>query len=260
MKRLAILSSAAAFAFLLAGPEAVKGQEITSTYTETEDAYIWEVTVTGIEAVAAIAEYYEGAFAEADALLSQVAIGNVVNETNVTHRTVFQNSGQDDAGIMGVNQASGSLNNQAIVRSIAIVDGGPTVQIISPYASQTLTNNTVASTGPRETLIDSSFGGTTGIVAINQAAGNLNQEAAVLALALGATSGDAALLLDDSALGYIGTYEDNSFVHDPDSPRSAVITNSFADFHGIAQVSQASGDLGRIANTMGVSVNLITVP
>ncbi len=259
MKRLAILSSAAAFAFLLAGPGAVKGQEITSTVTETAESILWQVTVPGIEAVAAIAEY-TGGEVSAEALFVQQAVGNALEQSDVTSRTVFEGSGQYNAGILSINPASGDLNNQAIIRAIAFGDGGAALQLASAYGSMELTDNTVVASGPRETRIEDSFHGTTGIVGINQSAGNLNQQVNALALTIGTTLGPGIEVLGDAALGVIGGPEDNTLVGDLESPRSAVLYNSFHGFVGIAQVNQSPGDLNRIANLLGVSLSVVNVP
>ncbi len=262
MQRLAILSSAAAFAFLLAGPGAVKGQEITSTVTETAESILWQVTVPGIEAVAAIAEY-TGGEVSAEALFVQQAVGNVLVQTDVTSQTVFESSGQYNAGILSINQASGDLNNQAIIRAIAFGDGGAALQLASAYGSMELTDNkiTVVASGPRETRIEDSFGGTTGIVGINQSAGNLNQQVIVLALAMGTTLlSPGIVVLGDAALGVIGGPDDNTLVEDLDSPRSDVLVNSFYGFAGYAQVNQSSGDFNRIASVLGVSISVVNVP
>ena len=258
MKSLTILLSAAAFAFSLAGPGAVRAEDITATFTETEDGFIWEVT--GIEAVAAITEYDGGTVADALALLNQVAIGNVVEETNVSRSTVYEGSGSGNSGIVGVNQASGNLNNQAIVRAIAFVGGDAVLQLAAAYAAMDLTANTVLASGPRQTRIEDSFHATVGIVGINQSAGNLNQQGNVLAMTMGTTLAPGIVLIGDSALGGIGGVDDNTLVEDPASPRSDTLVNSFGGFTGIAQVNQSSGDLNRIGNVLGVSVSVVNIP
>ncbi len=260
MKSLTILLSAAAFAFVLPGPGAVRAQDITATFTGTEDGFIWEVT--GIEAVTAITAY-DGSVADALALLNQVATGNVVEETNVTRSTVYEGSGQGDSGIVGINQASGNFNNQGIVRAIAFVGGDAVLHLAAAYAEMDLTANTVLASGPRETRIEDSFHGTVGIVGINQSAGNLNQEGIVLALTMGTTLTpgiEFVVMLGDSELGGVGGLYDNTLVEDLESPRSDTLVNSFGGFTGLAQVNQSSGDLNRIGNVLGVSISIVNIP
>lgn len=258
MRSLTILAGAAAFAFVLPAPGAVRAQDIIATVTETEDGFIYEVT--GIEAVAAIT-VYDARVADAQALLSQQAVGNVLEQTDVTSRTVFESSGSGNTGILSINQASGDLNNQAIVRAIAFVGGDDGVlQLASAYAAMELTGNTVTASGPRETRIEDSFHGTAGILAINQSAGNLNQQGAMLALTMGTALGPGIEILGDSTLRAIGGVDDNTLVEDLESPRSDVLLNVFGGFTGLAQVNQSSGDLNRIGNVLGVSVSVVTIP
>ena len=261
MRSLTILAGAAAFAFVLPAPGAVRAQDITPTFTETENGFIYEVT--GIEAVAAIT-VYDARVADAQALLSQQAVGNVLEQTDVTSRTVFESSGSGNTGMLSINQASGDLNNQAIVRAIAFVGGDDGVlQLASAYAAMELTGNTVTASGPRETRIEDSFHGTVGIVGINQSAGNLNQEGIVLALTMGTTLTpgiDFVVMLGDSELGGVGGVYDNTLVEDLESPRSDVLVNSFGGFTGVAQVNQSSGDLNRIGNVLGVSISVVNIP
>lgn len=256
MRSLTILAGAAAFAFLLAG--AGRGGDITPTFTATEDGFIYEVT--GIEAVAAVVAHQHGGIADAQALLLQQTVGNVLEQTDVTSRTVFESSGTGNTGILSINQASGDLNNQAIVRAIAFVGGDAALQIASAHAAMELTGNTVTASGPRETRIEDSFHGAAGILAINQSAGNLNQQGDVLALTMGTTLGSDILMVGDSALAAIGGPDDNTLVEDLESPRSDVLVNSFGGFTGLAQVNQSSGDLNRIGNVLGVSVSVVNIP
>ena len=261
MRSLTILAAAAAFAFLLAGPGAVRGEHVTVTSTVTEDGFTWEVT--GIEAVEAIT-VYDARLADAQALLSQQTVGNVLEQTDVVSLTVLENSGSGNTGILSINQASGDLNNQAIVRAISFVGGDDAVvQLAAAYAAMELTGNTVTASGPRETRIEDSFHGGAGIFGINQSAGNLNQQGIVLALTMGTAVGPSIggfVLLGDSALGGIGGVDDNTLVEDLDSPRHDVLLNSFGGFTGLAQVNQSSGDLNRIGNVLGVSVSVVNIP
>ncbi len=259
MKSLTILTGAAAFALLLAGPGAVRGEHITATVTETEESYvIWEVVVPGIEAVAVLADY--AGTAAADALFTQRAIGNSVEESNVSRRVVFEGSGLGHTGLVAINQEDGNFNNQVNLRVVAISEGGA-LQVSDIDGTMELTGNTVISSGARETRIEDSFQGGAGILGINQSAGNLNQQANVLVMTMTQSLLAAgAVVIGDSTLGAIGGVDDNTLVEDLESPRSDVLVNSLGGFTGYAQVNQSSGDLNRSANLLSVTISVINIP
>ena len=204
---------------------------------------------SGVDAVQAVVEATR--VTSGQAVVSQIQIGNVLQEGPVASLAVVRDSFQNNRGIIGANQNSGSLNNQANVQVIAHVSDGPTIRLGEATVEQRLIDNTIITSGAaRQDLIESSFGGTVGIVGINQSAGNLNNQANVVVLTLG--TGRGVVALEDSTLGKVNT--GNKLIPGPTGPRSDVIVGSFAGFRGLAQVSQSAGDLNQISNTMNVSV------
>jgi len=203
----------------------------------------------GVDAVQAVVE--ATGITSVQALVSQVQIGNVMQEGRAASLAVVRDSFQNNRGIIGANQNTGNLNNQANVQVIAHVSGGPTIRLGEATVEQRLVDNTIVTSGAaRQDLIENSFGGTVGIVGINQSAGNLNNQANVVVLTLGRGTGVTAL--EDSTLGKVNT--GNKLIPGPAGPKSDAIVGSFAGFRGLAQVSQSAGDLNQISNTMNVSV------
>jgi hypothetical protein len=202
-----------------------------------------------IDAVQAVVEATK--ITSGQALVTQVQISNVMQEGLAASLAVVRDSFQNNRGIIGANQNTGNLNNQANVQVIAHVSDGPTIRLGEATVEQRLSDNTIVTSGAaRHDLIESSFGGTVGIVGINQSAGNLNNQANVVVLTIGKGAGVVAL--EDSTLGKVNT--GNKLIPGPAGPRSDVIIGSFAGFRGLAQVSQSAGDLNQISNTMNVSV------
>jgi hypothetical protein len=115
----------------------------------------------------------------------------------------------------------------------------------------------ISTNGSHEDAIVGSFNDTTGIVGVNQSSGNLNQQANVLVMAVGLRATPDVALLDDHALGDVIPTQTDATGGDPTSPRSESIIDSFANFTGIAQVSQSAGNENNISNVIGVSVNVM---
>jgi hypothetical protein len=100
-----------------------------------------------------------------------------------------------------------------------------------------------------------SFEGTVGIVGVNQAEGNLNQQANVLGVGLALSP--EVVVLGDATLAEVHT--DNTLTPGPAGPRADIISTSFADFRGIAQIAQSSGDLNAIGNFLALSFSVVNV-
>jgi len=149
------------------------------------------------------------ALSEAD--LGQFNTGNTVHETNVgtnlegaepkTARITASVNG--NSGVVGVNQSSGNMANQAIVRVLTLGPVDSPVQGLDLAGSaRSLENTLISSGGEREDRISNSFGRTVGIVGANQSAGNLNQQANVLVLGIGATFGPEVVALMGNFFGF----------------------------------------------------------
>jgi hypothetical protein len=201
-----------------------------------------------VGAVQAVADAVGAGSAQAN--VSQIQISNVMEEGLAASLAVVRESFQYNRGIISANQNTGSLNNQANVQVIAHASGGPSIRLGEVAVEQRLVDNTIVTSGAaRQDLIENSFGGTVGIVGINQASGNLNNQANVLVLTVG--KGAGVVPLEDSSLSKVNT--GNKLIEGPPGPKADVITGSFSEFRGLAQVSQSAGDLNQVSNTMNVS-------
>lgn len=218
-------------------------------FTPTPDGFIY--TLPGVESAGAVVDALTGG-AAASVVVTQSLIGNTVVVPNYDTSVGFENSGNNNQGIVDVNQESGLLNNQANVRAIAVVLNGQQIQNTELDVLQVRKDNSVTVTGGnRETHITDAFTGTTGIVGINQSSGNLNQEANALAISIGATLGSSVTAIGDATLGNVSS--NNTLTTSGTGTRTDTLSNSFANFTGIAQVTQSSGDLNMVGNRIGIS-------
>jgi hypothetical protein len=220
-----------------------------------DDAY-WQVS--GADEAAAIVANTQ-AVAEAHAIVTQSLVNNVVDEENVTHSGLIQGSFNENAGLVGVNQSTGSSNNQANVRAFALTLGLGALQDAQADVVMEMHGNSITTSGGALTAsIDNSFNNTAGVVGVNQVAGSLNEQANVLALSMGKSAGQDSIILDDATLALVGTPDQNTANEDPNRPQQATTTDSFNNFTGIAQVNQVAGDLNRVNNVMAISI--MTMP
>ncbi len=247
---------------LVAGPFSVRGVIVSAAEDDTtkdgagSDLSVSVNTIVGVEAVVrAGAGALEGA-----AIAEQALIGNRVEEQNAIRRVLIQDAFQDNQGILNVNQEAGNLNNQANVRVLAVGSADSLVEGLDFGGSSRGAHNTlISSGGEREDRIVNSFGGTAGIVGANQSAGNLNQQANVLILGIGAALGPEVVALGDATLGEVSAL-DTVKQKGAGGPRADIITDSFAGFRGIAQVNQSAGDLNSLRNVFGFSLTVVTLP
>jgi len=207
--------------------------------------------------------------AESDALVNQRNFANEACENCAEKRDFIENSGNFNSGIVTVNQAAGNMNNQASAVSVAIdVRTTPPVGADVPApdpddrgfaeaqaaADQRNENNLVESVNLlfRDSLISGSFNGNTGVVHVNQAAGNMANQANVLSLAAAFTPGVA---LSEADLGQVNTFNtvlesDNGGTVFVGVHKSATITASVNGNTGIIGVNQSSGNMANQANVV----------
>jgi len=194
------------------------------------------------------------ALAAAYATGSQTAFGNTVTMTNGA-RAALEKSFQNFEGVAGVNQNAGDGSSQANIVSISrATAGGGAIAVADTV--QHLFGNSVADRAPQlETLIADSFNNASGVVGINQSAGALNQQINALAVAfsIGGEGEAPAAMIGDVELGSISTNTDNQYESTEDQTRTTGVVNSFNNFTGVAQVSQAAGSLNQVSQKIGMT-------
>jgi len=250
-----------AFAFLLAAPsEPAEAQEITTLTPLDPSSIALQIVIPGIEDAAALEDEGENA-AFGWAVINQRASGNRVEESGIGHSSRIENSFLRNQGLVSVNQDSGNMNNQANVRVIAFAEGDAQVVLPGIDLSARSGDNEIISNGgmPHTDAIVGSFNDTTGIVGVNQSSGSLNQQANVVAIAVGLRTSPEVAILDEHDLDAVMP-EPSADAVEPTEPRSETIMDSFANFRGIAQVSQSAGNENNISNVIGVSVNVMGPP
>jgi hypothetical protein len=220
--------------------------------------------------------------AEALAIKNDVSDGNTLTETEVNRdgalfvgveKTATIDLGAFDTatGIVNVNIAPGSMNNQGNADSVTYSQGEAPIAANPTFdpredlyrfwggaflhaeasAEKILTNNNVTADGSiRQGLIDAAFLGISGIAGVNTAAGNLNNQNNAVALSVGLNSIAA---LAEADLGM--TNSGNSSIENYTVTTDSISNGSFSGGAGIIGVNMSSGVLNNQANIVAASVN-----
>jgi hypothetical protein len=203
---------------------------------------------------------------EASSHFNQENNFNLVCENCAEKTDLITGSVLGNLGITSVNQSSGNNNNQGTVISFGLdatdppdpPGGGdpPPPSALRGFAesqvagSQHITNNTINTVSIifRDALIAGSINNNIGITAVNQAAGNVNNQANAISLGVSLLPGVA---LSDAALGQWVVTNTHSEIN---VSKSAQMTTSVMGNTGITQVNQSAGNLGNQSNVVSIAL------
>jgi len=111
----------------------------------------------------------------------------ITGDSTTNSDSITDSFNEDAAGIVGVNQSAGSINNQNNALSIALADRA-SYALGEADLGQFNTWNVVNVTNVTRTdTISGSFGGFSGVAMVNQSAGAINNQANVLDIAVSTT-------------------------------------------------------------------------
>jgi len=168
-------------------------------------------------------------------------------------------AGNDSAGVTGINQSPGSLNNQGNAVSVSMaadgnaflhaesaaekVNGG----LVDGSTSGPMMNSVVAAESVRTNTINGALSGVDGILGVNQSAGSINNQDNAASLAVGSGS-MAALSEADLGMVNTGNLSTEIGVKLADSLTNGALANA----SGIVGVNQSSGCMNNQANVVAV--------
>lgn len=200
----------------------------------------------------------------------QFSIGNQISEEGVSSATAIDRSFQGSRGIMSMNQAVGSASNQSAVVKVDMTSG---ISLPKLSVGMYLGNNSLTTDNSNYavTISGESFRGSSGIAAVNQAAGNLNNQFTAVGVSVGRfqpipvqptimfnqVNGTSLMVgLSSAQLSAVVANSDNTVSMTGNQKASATVPDgAFKDFTGIAAVSQVAGNMNQIVNHIGVNVN-----
>jgi hypothetical protein len=264
---------------LLGGGVAFADVDVFATIDKTKDVFIVEdIVVFKFVDLFVFVPLTATKAAESDALVNQT---NTLNQscTNCDEkRDTITGSGNTNSGVLSINQAAGNMNNQGNAVSIAVdvqvtATGPddppiPTQLESSGFAEaqaavdQLNTANFVDTVNLlfRSGAIDDSLNDNSGVVHVNQAPGNMNNQANALSLAVSLSAGVA---LSEADLGQVNTF---NTVRESDATsggavrvginKNADIVGSISGNTGVVGVNQAVGNMANQANVVSIAAAL----
>lgn len=197
--------------------------------------------------------------AEAQAVKNDENHDNVIAEGTIDdsspankYATINAGTADGSAGIVSLNQSPGSINNQGNATSVAVTDVGQAFVHAEASVEKDLYNNIVDTYQPnRSNTIDTALVGITGILNVNQGAGNVLNQNNATGLAAGENSIAALSEADLGMDNYLNTsLEDGGLL--TDTLTNGALQGSF----GIVNVNQSSGCMNNQANVVSVSATV----
>lgn len=283
MNKQVLVLAAALLAGAIASP-ALADVNVTATIDKTKTITVTEtISVTKVVVIDAHVD-----MTNAPTAAEAMALANITNQNNTVDRTIdpaalsanvlssnnpitrtatMTGSVTGNHGAVGVNQDSGDNANQANLIAFGFTQNGQAFTNAQASVDQVNTGN-VVDWGPNPTsisgavadpinitaLIDTSINTNTGIVGVNQNAGNMNNQTNAVALAAGvnvdASGTGAGVALAESDLGQENSH---NTVTEINATKSAQIHSSVNGNIGIVGVNQAVGNNGNQSNVVSVA-------
>ena len=190
--------------------------------------------------------------AESEALFNQRNNRNEACENCAEKVDSIVGSVNNNTGVTTVNQASGNMNNQGIAIAFAFAPNGAGDSFADAQAAGTqfMQANLVDTVNIpfRDARITNSINGNSGITAVNQAAGNINNQATAISVA--AAGGADGVALSEAVLGQVNT---GNTVLENNVVKNTVISGSIIGNTGIVGVNQAAGNMANQSNVVAIS-------
>ncbi|MCY1389596.1 hypothetical protein D9M71_43980 [compost metagenome] len=164
-------------------------------------------------------------------------------------RSLLDSSGIGYNGVLSINQAAGSFQQQSNARALAI---GQTARATTNQQQNIEVRGVDRSLDASSEILGPAFTGGNGALGVNQSAGAATQQANAMNISLSAGPKGLA----DSELEQSVAFKQNS-----GSDRSAigarrVVTDdqAFAGSNGVVQLNQSAGVGNRMANTLNIRI------
>lgn len=186
-------------------------------------------------------------------MLCLAALGapaTLVAQTQPQDSVVIDRGFEQSSGVAGVNIAAGNNNQQA---NVGVIASGGTA-IATGTVIQRANSATAPRSGAASALIEgSAFSGSAGMIAVNVASGNDNQQANLALIAVGI---DAPPIADATLSQTRGSLSAAPAITPSDHPDgvTGIGPDAFANGSGLVQLSLIGGDRNTSANSFTLTV------
>ena len=196
-------------------------------------------------------------------VVRQQTVGFFVDARNTLGQAAISHSFQGYTGVATVTQAAGNLNNQV---TMAAVLTGPTQSLSSVHAGSplrvysNLSDNLLLldKTASYKAVIDGgSFRNYSGMLALSQTAGNMNNTVNYVGLTLNAAPEHGQALYNKILGNITALSKKNTNVIEGkgERPEVKIEHGAFQNFTGVASISQVAGSFNQVATQVGVNVH-----
>ncbi len=255
MKKLLIISLGFILCLAFALPAAAD-VDVLATITKDKDIRVREnVTIYKDIDIMVIVEAAPDGAAEANAILNQetseINIGTgETSDTDLVRLSEIQDSINVNTGVVGVNQDTGTGNNQGNTTAVALTDKVAFANAQASASQETTDNRLNISSSEVDSLLEDSIRSNFGVVGVSQSAGNMNNQGNAVAVA--AALGDEGILvaLAEADLGQVTS---NNIVVEVSTLKTDTILNSINGNHGIVGFNQSSGNMNNQANVVSIA-------
>lgn len=183
-------------------------------------------------------------------LAMTVPVVGLAEQAQVTNLSTIDNSGRTYQGVLSVNQAAGSQQQQINGRALAI---GANANATTDFRQYQELDGVDTSMNAQANITGSAFSNGSGVLGVNQSAGAGTQQINSFRVSIGS----GAQSVDDSILAQqnvvlaqnSGTAETN-----PGERAVAIDRQAFAGSSGVVQLNQSAGVGNRMANTVSIRV------
>ncbi len=254
MKKLMTFTVAA----LAIGGAAIAQADVTALVEVTKDVAIVNSETIAINKTVGlnvtVDQQLDGA-AEAQAIASVTNLGNEYDLQDAQYNSSLWNSVIGHAGVLGLNQDTGNMANQANLVSASTTGvQGNNGTFANSQAEATMntgaSDNTLKDVSTRS-LMSGSINRNNGIIGVNQNSGNMMSQLTAVALAIG---DESRIALSEAALGQTTSA---SKLKLEGTSSSASIPGSINYNTGIIGVNQSSGNNGNQAVNVSVAASFL---
>jgi len=192
----------------------------------------------------------------------QQTTGFLVDARSTLGHVTISHSFQGYHGVATINQAAGNLNNQvtmaAVVNgSLSSVHGRSPLRVYSNISNNLLLLD--KNTSYKAVITGGSFRNYSGMLAVSQTAGNMNNTVNYVGLTLNAGS-EHGQALSNNLLGNITAISKNNNTTVVEGkkgkcPEAKIEHGAFQNFTGVASVSQVAGNFNQVVTQVGVNVH-----
>ncbi len=177
-----------------------------------------------------------------------VPVVSLAEQAQVTNLSTIDNSGRTYQGVLSVNQAAGSQQQQINGRALAI--GADATTDFRQYQEL---DGVDTSMNAQANITGSAFSNGSGVLGVNQSAGAGTQQINSFRMSVGS----AAQSVDDSILAQqnvVLAQNSGTAETKPGERAVAIDRQAFAGSSGVVQLNQSAGVGNRMANTVSIRV------